>query len=329
MNSSICKFNVNYNNVIIKSHDSSSKSIVIFSKDNKKKYKITLKLFLDTTKRKNSNDIKLYTESKIYERIDKLMGNNYHVVDFIERGMCDYNDYINSLYLSDIKDKNSIERSLNRITDKYTKTKYIYYTAYKYVNGKPLDDIIYYMNDMEISKILFSIIHTLLEFQKNYIMHNDLHLGNILVKETDKKRIYKYKVNNYSKEYKYSFTSSKCPIIYDFDHATIIKGSKNNIYNPAMDYSGWLCKRHYRCNIFRKKKDLYKVLAVMAYKLREHRHPLTVDFIRRCIGKLSYAVSNFSVMDTYKKNTFDYRLQNTISLEEALMDKYFLHLRDS
>lgn len=307
-----CDINKKLKNIVIKKHDTSSNSIIIFGYDSRLKKKVTLKLFTYTPK--------AYSESLIYEKISILMKYNKHNVTFLGIGRCKINDMMDRLSRS-VFNKDLLKESLNRIVNPINKS--IFYTAYEYIEGNSLYDSLNNLNDSKLSEILFSLIHTLLEYEKNKIMHNDLHIGNILLKKTKNKDKYTYYVGNK----KFTFYSKVCPIIYDFDHANILS-SKNKVINPNTNKNGVLCIKYNRCSVFKEKKDFYKLLSVLAYNLDKFKHTKTLEFIKRCIGKLSYAVSNISSMDSYTKYVFNTRLEKTFTLKKALNDEYFIHLRD-
>jgi Leucine-rich repeat (LRR) protein len=125
------------------------------------------------------------------------------------------------------------------------------------IHGYNLFDFLmkYPLSFIEIICCLFQIFYTLKCFERVNLVHNDLHLGNILVEQTPIK--YTYKIDTDINPF--SIIELQCDFtikIFDFDRASV--------YNPFVQRNFKLdinlCKLFNQCNMKNYKVDIYYIL---------------------------------------------------------------------
>ena len=135
----------------------------------------------------------------------------------------------------------------------------------------------------ELLEILFQICCACYVMQKNGIMHNDLHMGNILLYERwdvracddQSQRVSSGNVNIQKKNaarkltmYRYGnasylLKSAYLPLIYDFDRSFV----KEKIPNSLLSSKPQSCLKNDQCNNFVANRDFVQVFFVKLYKL--------------------------------------------------------------
>ena len=126
--------------------------------------------------------------------------------------------------------------------------------------------------------VMVQLLFCLAYFEDIGLMHHDLHLGNVLVEETDKPVTFDLKIN---KTKIIKFTCNHVVKIYDFDRATVRRTKYQNISSDN-SLLNLLCARLGTCNKFTVGWDLAQVCWWLFNAKRDC--PLIIkDFIQKSI----------------------------------------------
>jgi hypothetical protein len=250
--------------------------------NNKKVDEGFLKLFISNNLNLNKA---LKYEGSIYELLSFIIRTKccpFFSLSYVIGKNCDYNNIMNIIKKSEIKDNYTLEKNFarniyyleNKLKNRPALETENYETeiskdyikkvkGYKYdfilsenIKGIKLRD--YLEKNKEnirldifnnIYKILFQISIAMYTLSLCQISHNDLHLNNIFICGIPKRTIY-YTIN--SKRYK--FTTDFIIKIYDYDRAySTLFGNNESLY-------GERCQNYNQCNEFTNGKDMLYIL---------------------------------------------------------------------
>jgi len=114
------------------------------------------------------------------------------------------------------------------------------------------------LSEKDLWATTFQIVAACYAMSLSKMVHNDLHLGNIFVKDLGEEVSSIYVVNR-----KFYVISSRWKIFfYDFDRSYVERFDKNPFINND------LCLRHSQCNIYIENKDVFKVLCHIVNKIK-------------------------------------------------------------
>jgi len=214
----------NYNNINVLSNDNigiAGYPLVVRNKSGEYIYKILLN---DTNNINNSKTYSYY-EYNVLRKLNEINKSNKSLNLPILK-VYNYNRYkgyeiINLLEKSDLLNKENVIPKLKSVFDnrKYSNELMGIYRMER-INGNQFSEILGSLKSDEILKILLEQYYVLLKINDYYpnFLHNDLHLGNILIVKSEK---YKNKIFKYhSIEYKIS-KSKYTPYMIDFDQSLI------------------------------------------------------------------------------------------------------------
>jgi len=136
----------------------------------------------------------------------------------------------------------------------------------------------------EFWNIIFQITVACYVMSLSKLVHNDLHSGNIFIKDLGTETLFVYNINGNELVIKTRYQ----PLIYDFDRGYVEKFGDNELLNN--------CYRNSQCNIFIENKDIVKTLCYV-YKYVD-------DTIK---GKILELVSNIPEYRNNIKNTYELR----------------------
>lgn len=237
----MCDVLDNITDVNIVDHRTASESIVIICLHKKLRKKIVLKCYY--------NSLMLEAEKDIIFKLKKLFKQNHHIPQYLFYKECDYTYFIDNVSYKSLKRKITVSNVQRIDTKNFSETNpKIRMFAYEYMEGDILKNEIVHMNDDSLRKVLFGVLYTLFLFDKHSIMHNDLHLGNVMLIKNKANSLYTY-------DGFYQFSTTMCPVIYDYDQSNILS-AKKSVINPFTKKGGWLCDRHDICDKFIKHKDI-------------------------------------------------------------------------
>ena len=111
-------------------------------------------------------------------------------------------------------------------------------------------------NDIRILHVLIQLLIALNELTKIECAHNDLHLGNVLVKSNDSESTNKYTYTVDKKEYTFNLNSNDCVLLYDWNRAYTKELEDNPINNK---YNKDICVKYSSCNEFVPQRDMLRV----------------------------------------------------------------------
>ena len=158
----------------------------------------------------------------------------------------------------------------------------------KYKNKLELNEVINIMKQLLLAQII--------AFNKTGFLHNDIHLGNILVEKTKEQENIKYKVDTGTIEKrKFNIQTNFKTIISDFDKSTIYNSGNLTIdeYMPENTLGNNIFNTFNVCLILFKNKDEKE-------RVRKNMYEKNID-IRKHLG--------FSIkhLRSYYKNNYDYK----------------------
>jgi len=109
------------------------------------------------------------------------------------------------------------------------------------------------LNDISINNlyiIIFQIMYTLHCLYNKYIVHNDLHFGNILIENKNINYVYEIL------DYKIELVSNCCVKIFDFDRSSCY----NHLCQRNFKLDNILCESFDQCNLLNYKKDISYII---------------------------------------------------------------------
>ncbi len=156
----------------------------------------------------------MVVEKQIYKFVQSFLINKYspHLITYLGDYKCD--------------DIEGLEDDKDTLTDLLKSSKNAKFNLLITIksSGKSLDETLKTMDELEVYHIMFQMIYTLLCFEKYQLVHNDLHLRNILIEKGDYTITYFYNNKNYTLRTNYM---SK---IFDFNFANIpLHGIERNM----------------------------------------------------------------------------------------------------
>jgi serine/threonine protein kinase len=288
----ICDLNPRFGNQVriedakLLPKESASPSEVIFDKlvAGKTSVDVSIKIFLDIEKAVNPSNPEealiifsanaisgLKYEVKLYKQILRLIqaGKSPHFVNFIGYAECKLENVFSFLSGDQrYRLQESLKENYGTLVVDHPEIPVCILLTEKIGSGQAfglpngtvstLSQLVSKENFQPIDSIFFQLIYTLALMDRESIMHNDLHSGNILVTRFPKKIKMLYGVKTRVETKYYLLDTMYVPYIYDFDFGYSSKLGKNAKLNDFPDFT-WE-------NKFIAKFDLYTLLCMFGFK---------------------------------------------------------------
>jgi hypothetical protein len=177
-------------------------------------------------------------------------------------------------------------------------------------------------NINKIYIIFFQIFYTLYCLYSKHLIHNDLHLGNILVEKKPTNYVYEIL------EHKIQIKTDICIKIFDFDRSSCY----NNMCQRNFKLDNLLCEYHNQCNGFYYKKDIVYVI-INIFRLLYNKLKTSEDFLKNNFdsdvedelphktNKITNVIQNVNtqIQEFLKKLFVIFFEDNNISFNEILL----------
>jgi hypothetical protein len=201
--------------------------------------------------------IALQYEIDIYKKVSKMVKLNicpHFTLIYESAENCSYDDMTKMLVgvkTPDLKLSRSLYFMLNHLQNRpdITSSKEIKIDERDMIEGKKLQfnfsmiesmasavnliraPVNFFFNERVMLPVLFQVLYTCRALYLNGITHNDLHLGNILLKQIPKTRIRYDLIDDIGVQHSYFLETDIMVYVYDYDKSYNIEGGPNKILN--------------------------------------------------------------------------------------------------
>ena len=149
--------------------------------------------------------------------------------------------------------------------------------------------------NLEFWNIVFQICIACYAMSLSLMVHNDLHAGNIFIKDLGIPTNLLFYIDDKPVIIKTKYV----PLIYDFDRSYVERGESGE--NKSLN--GFLCSKFSQCNIFVPNKDIIKIFCYMYLYVRNERNNIIALFLKP--GSTEEIIETFNLQNKEgRKNCF-------------------------
>lgn len=242
--------------------ESQSSGQILFARDIKNLKDVAIKMFYEPPLRDNG----ILIEAKIYKNIisilldNKNTGNLFSFIYFEKCSSNAVNEIAKKIRYS--KEVKNFIRQMEELKKDTPDPSSVYFLCIE--KGKDVQTLDEWFSSerrlLDVKSVVFQIFYNLQLFNKIVLRHNDLHAGNILVRDYKKDMYAKYTVDGISHYIPFRYRV----YIFDFDRASITD-PKSMIPQPGYvnTTAQGVCQEYGTCNGYNPKFDTFKVLCVL------------------------------------------------------------------